>query len=248
MSLTEISLRENVRHQYLYQLKSRPGLFIAMAGMQVLALLFSWGGVGYYGMGTPYLEVSIKYYSSDLVVGFTIIWMAIIANRVTTREYQDFDFSLVSNRLSGNLANAAFLATAALVGGVTAILAGFLLRLVVYFKGGIYLPSEHLVALPEVVFAGMAVTVLYLLLFGALGYFCGILARLSKVFVVLLAGLFFAAVSYAGNSPALVTVLERIYDFYRGEGSLALLAIKVLVTALLLYACSFVLSNRLEVR
>ena len=248
MSLTEISLLENVRHQYLYQLKGRPGLFIAMAGMQVLALLFSWGGVGYYGMGTPYLEVSIKYYSSDLVVSFTIIWMAIIAARVTTREYQNYDFSLVSNRLSGNLANAAFLATAAFVGGVTAILAGFLLRLIIYFKSDIYLLSEHLMPLPEDLFTGMAVTVLYLLLFGALGYFCGILARLSKVFVVLLAGLFFAAVSYAGNSPALVTILEKIYDFYRGEGSLALLAIKVLVTALLLYACSFMLSNRLEVR
>jgi hypothetical protein len=35
----------------------------------------------------------------------------------------------------------------------------------------------------------MAVTVLYLLLFGALGYFCGVLARLSQAFIVLLIGL-----------------------------------------------------------
>ena len=248
MSLTETSLFEAVRNQYLYKLKSRLGLFVAMAGTQVLALLFSFGGVSNFGMGSQYLDVSVRYYSSNIVIWFTLLWIAIIANKVTARDDQNIDFTFVSNRLSGNLSNAAFLVTAAFIGGITAILSGFLLRIMLYFKGSSYLLSQNFIAAPDVVFSGMAVTVLYLLLFGSLGYFCGVLARLSKVFSVLLAGLSFGVIGIAGSSPPVLAALERVYDFFRGESSLALLALKVLITMALLYASSFMLSNRLEVR
>ncbi|MDD4767841.1 MAG: hypothetical protein PHF87_09760 [Desulfotomaculaceae bacterium] len=244
MSLTETSLFEAVRNQYLYKLKSRLGLFVAMAGTQVLALLFSMGGVASYGRGSQYLHISVKYYSSDIVIWFTILWIFFIAAQITARDEQNIDFTFVSNRLSGNLSNAAFLVTAALIGGITAILSGFLLRVIIYFKGGIYLSSQNFIAAPDVVFTGMAVTILYLLLFGALGYFCGVLARLSPVFIVLLIGLFFFGGWFVPRSilPAQVIV------FFRVESSLALLTLKVMITMVLLYACSFILSNRLEVR
>ncbi|MDD4334137.1 MAG: hypothetical protein PHY77_00830 [Desulfotomaculaceae bacterium] len=249
MSLTETSLFDAVRNQYLYKLKSRLGFFVAMAGAQVLALLFSLQGVSSYGMGAQYLDISVRYYSSNVVIWFTVLWIAIIAAKVTARDEQNIEFTFVSNRLSGNLANAAFLVTAALIGGITAILSGFLLRIIIYFNGNSYLLSQNFIATPDVVFTGMAVTVLYLLLFGSLGYFCGVLARLSKVFIVLLAGLFFVAVTgFAGTNPLLLATLDYVYDFFRGESSLALLAIKALLTMVLLYVCSFMLSNRLEVR
>lgn len=243
MSLTETSLFEAVRNQYLYKLKSRLAIFVAMAGAQVLALLFSMGGVASYGRGSQYLHISVKYYSSDIVIWFTILWIFFIAAQITARDEQNIDFTFVSNRLSGNLSNAAFLVTAAFIGGITAILSGFLLRIMIYFNGNSYLLSQNFIAAPDVVFTGMAVTVLYLLLFGSLGYFCGVLARLNQVFIVLLAGLFFGVTVFAGsNLPVLV------YDFFHGERSLALLALKVLITMVLLYVCSFILSNRLEVR
>jgi len=248
MSLTETSLFEAVRNQYLYKLKSRLAIFVAMAGAQVLALLFSFGGVASYGMGSQYLDVSVRYYSSNIVIWFTILWIAIIAGKVTARDEQNIDFTFVSNRLSGNLSNAAFLVTAAFIGGITAILSGFLLRIMLYFKGNSYLLSQNFIAAPDVIFSGMAVTVLYLLLFGALGYFCGVLARLSKLFIVLLAGLFFGITMFAGSNPPVLAVFSRVYDFFRGESSLALLALKALITMVLLYVCSFILSNRLEVR
>lgn len=248
MSLTETRLFEAVRNQYLYKLKSRLGIFVAMAGMQVLALLLSMGGVASYGMGSQYLDVSVRYYSSNIVIWFTLLWIAFIANKVTARNEQNIDFTFVSNRLSGNLSNAAFLVTAAFIGGITAILSGFLLKIMLCFQGSSYLLSQNFIAAPDVVFTGMAVTVLYLLLFGSLGYFCGVLLRLSKVFNVLMAGLFFGVIGFARSNPPALAALERVYDFFRGESSLALLALKVLITMVLLYVCSFMLSNRLEVR
>ncbi|MDD4168865.1 MAG: hypothetical protein PHD36_01150 [Desulfotomaculaceae bacterium] len=247
MSLTETSVFEAVKNQYLYKLKSRPGMFLAMAGVQVMALLFSLGGVSKYGMGSQYIDLSVKYFSSEMVVGFTFLWIFVVAVLITKKDYQNIDFTFVSNRLSSNLSNAAFLVTAALVGGVTAMLSGFLLRIIVYFNGSIYLLSQNFIVTPEVIFTGIAVTILYLLLLGSLGYFCGTLARLSQVFIVLLAGIFFGLMIFGGAGNQLPALL-KVFDFFGGESSLTLLAVKVILTAGLFYACSVILSNRLEVR
>ena len=247
MSLTEASLFETVKNQYLYKLKSRLGLFLAMVGVQVMALLFSLGGVMNYGMGSQYVNLSVRLFSSEMVIAFTFLWIFVVAVLITTKDYQNIDFTFVANRLSSNLSNAAFLVTAALIGGITAMLSGFLLRIIVYFKGSIYLLSQNFIAAPEVIFAGMAVTILYLLLFGSLGYFCGALVQLSKVFIVLMAGTYFGLIILAGRGHHLPELL-KVFDFFRGESSLALLAVKVIIAAGLLYACSIMLSNRLEVR
>ncbi len=247
MSLTEASLFETVKNQYLYKLKSRLGLFLAMVGVQVMALLFSLGGVMNYGMGSQYVNLSVRLFSSEMVIAFTFLWIFVVAVLITTKDYQNIDFTFVANRLSSNLSNAAFLVTAALIGGITAMLSGFLLRIIVYLKGSSYLLSQNFIAAPEVIFAGMAVTILYLLLFGSLGYFCGALVQLSKVFIVLLAGIYFGLIILAGRGYQL-PVLIKVFYFFRGESSLALLAVKVIIAAGLLYACSIMLSNRLEVR
>jgi hypothetical protein len=149
--------------------------------------------------------------------------------------------------LSSNLSNGAFLVTAALIGGVTAMLSGYLLRIIVYFRSSHYLLSQNFIVAPEVVFTGIAVTILYLLLFGSLGYFCGVLMQLSKVFIVILPGLYFGAIILARRGDQM-QVIDKLIDFFRVESSLTLFALKVIITAVLIYACSFVLSNRLEVR
>jgi len=86
---------------------------------------------------------------------------------------------------------------------------------------------------------------LYLLLISALGYFCGVLVQLSKVFIVILPALYIGTVDFLARE---LPVIEKVYNFIIGENSLALLAVKVLITTALIYACSSVLANRLEVR
>mgnify|MGYP006918103124 CR=1 FL=1 len=247
VSLTEAGLFEVVKSQYLYKMKSRLGLFLSMAGMQVMGLLFSLGGVMSFSMGSQYIDLSVRYFSSDLVITFTFIWLFVVAVLTTTKEYQNIDFTFIANRLSSNLSNAAFLATAALFGAFTAMLSGFLLRIIVYFKSGGYLLSQNFIAVPADVFTGIAVTLAYLLLIGSLGYFCGVLAQRSKVFIVLLGGLLFGLLVLAGRGYRLPAIFKA-FEFFRLETSLALLALKVILAAALFYACSIVLSDRLEVR
>ncbi len=245
MSLIESSLWEVVRSQYFYKLKSHLSLFSALIGMQVLALLFSLGGVMNFGMGSRYLNVNISYFSSEMVFWFTALWIVVVSFVVTTKDYWDMDFTFISNRLSGNLSNIAFLSSAALIGGTSAIFSGFLLRLVVYLKNGGNLWVENFMPTPEILFIGVLMSVFYLLLFSSLGYLCGALVQLSKAFIILLVGSYFGSIWLVRLNP---TFFLKIYDFYHGESSLPLFALKAVFTAGLLYLGSLFLSNRLEVR
>lgn len=247
MSLIENSIHEAAGKQYLYKLKTRTGMFLAMAAVQVLGLLFSLQGVGSMGMGSQNLSLMVRYFSSEIIIWFTFFWIVVTAILITTREYRDFDFTFVSNRLSGNLSNIGFLVTAAVAGGITAVLGGVLLRVVVYFThDSASLLSRDFYIPPGVLLIGIAVTVLYLLLLGAIGYFCGVLVQLNKAFVVILPGAFLGLLisGARGGQP----LLHDAMDFFGTESSLALLAVKVILTVALLYAGSLLLSERLEVR
>lgn len=245
ISLTEPSFFDTVKKQFLYKLKGRLGLFLAMIGVQIMALLFSLSGASSHGMGDNLLYFSFNEFSSDQVIWFTFLWIFVVAVLITTKDYQNIDFTFVANRLSSHLSNVGFLITAAVIGGVTAMLSGILLRIVIYFTRGRYLLSENFIAAPEVVLTGIAVTILYLLLVSALGYFCGVLVQLSKVFIVILPALYIGTVDFLARE---LPVIVKVYNFIIGENSLALLAVKVLITTALIYACSCVLANRLEVR
>src|SRR5699024_5729575 len=96
-------------------------------------LLFSLGGVGQGGSGSFEISINRHYYTVDYVIAFTMIWAFITSIQMTTREYRQDDFTFVTNRLSGNLSNIAFLFTASVIGGVLAVLSDFLLKGVIRF-------------------------------------------------------------------------------------------------------------------
>lgn len=136
MFSTENNLFRVVKTQYIYKLKSFRRLFLAMIAAQAMALFFSLGGVGGSGTGSGAVMLSTKNFSSVLTITFTFFWAFTVGALLTTREYRNIDFAFVSNRLSSNLSNFAFLVTASLTGGITAILGGILLRVIIYFSWG----------------------------------------------------------------------------------------------------------------
>lgn len=247
MSLIQNSMMNASRSQYLYKIKTRVGMFLAMAAVQVMALLFSLGGVGSIGRGSENLTLTIRYFSGEMVIWFTFLWMVVTAVLVATREYRDLDFTFVSSRLTGNLSNLGFLVTAAVLGGLTAMSGGVLLRLIVYFtESGATLIARDFFVSPRIFLIGTAVTTLYLLILGAAGYLGGVLVQLSKAFIVVLPGVFLGTLILARGTR--MEILIKALDFFREESSLPLLAVKVILTAGALYGGAILLSNRLEVR
>ena len=94
---------------------------------------------------------------------------------------------------------------------------------------------------------GLMATVLYVLLFAAIGYFVGTLVQLHKIFAVLLPVIFFG-ILILGAGTMNEAIFRNVFEFIFEESSLALFMVKIGVLAALLFSGSALLSNRMEVR
>jgi hypothetical protein len=245
MSLTSANMNVVVKRQYLFKLKANIDAFSSLIGIQVIALLFSLGGMGMSGSSSSYFTLTVRSYSADVVMAFTMIWGLVTAITITTRSYRNFDFTFVTNRLSSNLSNVLFLVTASLLGGVTSILSGYLVRVAGYFFLGHTLYSSEM-AVGELIL-GIIAASLYILTASSIGYLFGTLAQVSKAFIIvipaLLIGFLFLDISF---NP--MPIQQEIYQFYFIESSFILFLIKILLTTAILFGTSSILFNRMGVR
>lgn len=245
MSLTKVNLKETVKKQYFFKLKANIDAFSSLIGIQLLALLFSIGGVGSAGMGGSNISVNIKYYSADLVIGFTLIWALVTAITITAKPYRNHDFTFVTNRLSSSLANILFLLTVSIIGSITAILSGNLLKVLAYvfLDGRIYGVHSGL----EELVMGLCVTIIYVFLVTSIGYFIGTLVQVSKLVIILIPVLFFGTLFLEGSMQK-EPFLVNVFSFYTMESTLTLFIIKVVVTVAVFFAAAISILNRMEVR
>lgn len=245
MSLTTISLAEAVKKQYFFKMKANIDSLSSLIWIQLLAMFFSFNAIAGSGFSHGSISVNIKYYTSDMVMVFTLIWSFITAITITTKPYRFHDFTFITNRVSSSLSNILFLATANLFGAFTAILSHNLLNVVWIFSDEKHFYSlqagfwEHVI--------GIFVAFLYLMLLSSAGYFIGTLVQVSKGFIVIISalviGILFAGVLLGAN-PFIV----NLYQFYFKETSMLVLLIKILLSAAVFFTASISILNRLEVR
>ncbi|QCJ40950.1 hypothetical protein FAY30_02950 [Bacillus sp. S3] len=248
MSLTRVSLTDIVKKQFVYKMKAYSQVFMSLMFLQLLAVFFSLNGVGGMGAGSGSVEIQVKYFSPDYVAAFTMLWGFITAILITTKAYRYDDFVFVTNRISSNLSNAVFLLTASVIGGITAMLSSYLLKVIVYyFISDVSINSSAVLAAPMELLLGIFSTLLYVFLFCALGYLVGTLVQISKAFTVLLPAVFFGGLIFDGLRGKSGAV-AYVFEFFFTESSLTLFFVKIIVAAGLLFSGTFVLSNRLEVR
>lgn len=251
MSLSKVSLGSIVKKLYQFKLKSHIGFFSSLIVLQVLAILFSLGGVGQGTRSGSYLSINVHYYSADYVIIFTMIWAFMISSQIISKENRENDYTFVTNRLASHLSNAAFLLTVSVISGILAILSGFLLKVISHFVLNYSLViGNGLTADLQTFFKGMLATILFIILLSALGYLIGILIHLSKMFIVLLPvlllGLIF--ISFRAEQAGQFNSLAFLFNFYFQETEFLLLFIKIVITSGLLFLSTMLLSQRLEVR
>lgn len=248
MSLTKVSLTSIVKKQYSYKLKAYVQVFMTLVFLQLLAILFSLNGVGMMGSSSESIEVDVHYYSADIVVFFTMLWGFITAILITTKAYRNDDFVFVTNRLSGNLSNLLFLITASIIGGLTAMLSTYLMKVILYFfVGQQTVVGTNVVGGPVELLIGILASAFYIFLFCALGYFIGTLVQIHKVFIVLVPALFFGTL-FLGEVSGNTRIMTNFFEFIFTESSISLFITKIIVTCGFLFTGAFVLSNRMEVR
>ncbi|MFD2044183.1 hypothetical protein ACFSTA_09835 [Ornithinibacillus salinisoli] len=247
MSLTSVTLSNVVKKQYAFKMKSFMGVFTSLVVMQILAIIFSLNGVASSGGSINGNVVHVQYYSADTVIAFTMLWAFINAIIITTKAYREDDFAFVTNRLSSNLSNIAFLVTASLIGAITAILSSFLLKVILYFvfqlestiNAGAYFDSIEFVA-------GVVTTFLFVLLFSSIGYVIGSIVQTNKLFLFIIPVLFFGMLVPVSRNGYNIMIYS--FNFYFQEASFVFTVLKVFITVIVLFAAAIALMNRKEVR
>lgn len=240
MSLIETSLSDVVKRQVGFKLRAYLGVFSSLMAMQLLAIVFSLLGSANIYYGGSSISVNFSYYSADIVIGFTMLWSFISAILITTKANRYDDFTFVTNRLSSNMSNGLFLLIASVVGGITSLLSGYLIKLIIYYFKDIHAIGS---ISPKELFIGIIAAFLYVFLCSAVGYLIGIMIQISKAFIILLPSIF-AGMLIVGK----LEWIEATLNFFRGESSLLLFFIKIIVLSGILFGCAAAVSNRLEVR
>ncbi len=227
--------------QYLYKFKSFS--FVGLIIMQLIVLVLSSSGTMMSGSSSGNLFISVKTYSSDIVIICTLIWIFVMAISLSKRGSKNMDFTLVTNRLSSSLSDVALLVTLSVLGGLTASLSGFLLRFIMYFTvdSSMMISSSLKLPLP-VLLQGITVAVLYLFLVSAVAYLFGILVEVNKLLAFIIPALLF------GLARVQNEVLANLVQFFTRETLLYAFTGKVILTAGLLFALSIIIYNRMEVR
>lgn len=248
MYLAEVKLFDVVKKQFLYKLKAYLSVFSSLLIIQVVGMLLSMNGSGSMGMSSSNgYSLDISYYTGDIIIIFTMLWSFISAIIMTTKAYRNDDFVFVANRFSSNLSNICFLVFASIVGGITAMLSGILLKVVMYFildDGNV---MGTAISFQELLL-GIFVSILYVLLVASLGYLVGMLVQISKWFSVLLPAAFFGYSILSINKNGEASIISETVTFFAQETILLFFLLKVIVTAIILFYVSIILSNKMEVR
>lgn len=249
MFSAETNIFRIAQKQFHFKLKGNLGLFSSMIALQGVALLLSLRGTGQMGMSSNEIKLSVHYLSNDLLVIFTTGWAFYAAIMLTTRTYRDIDFSLVSNRITSSLANIAFLLGVSIIGGLTSMLTGILLRVINYFTvGSSSILSHEFFIGPLEMLVGITAAALYVLLVSSIGYLVGMLVQVSPLFGPLFIALWLGIGFIGPRSGGGTSIIQTVTGFFINEGSLMLFASKVITAALLFFTLATLFSNRLEVR
>lgn len=245
MSLSTANLWETTKKQFVFKLKANIDAFSSLIWIQLIAVLFSVGGSSVSMTSMDAFQIEMKYYSSDLVIVFTMIWAFVSAITITTKPYRYQDFTFVTNRTSSSLSNILFLLLLSTLGAITAVLSKYLLQLI-----GFFMVNEEIYATVSddgAFVLGVGISLLYIFGISSIGFLVGVLVQISKLFAVALPlvfiGTLFLEVSLGWDSSVI-----KIAQFYVLETSILLFLIKALITTTLFFLASLAILNRMEVR
>lgn len=248
MYSTQWSVNELAKRQYVFKLNANGAIFTVLIVLQIIATVFTSGALtstSMNGWGEP-ISFNFTTISNDGQVGLTLFWAFIVGFLLTSAAQRNESFSFVTNRLTFQLANFYFFCTAALLGGVTTVLLGSVMKIVAMFQDNMIIETTGLLSSPLDFFSRILAMTAYTLLLMLIGYTLGSLIQWSKLFIAL-----FGVIWYAFTQSTLAVADNEnsgLLHFFYGETSVLLFLLKIAGTIAVLFAISFFATNRLEVR
>ncbi|MBT9155885.1 MAG: hypothetical protein DDT37_00859 [Firmicutes bacterium] len=249
MYLAKPSLWRIVKAQYAFKLKAHIGVFASLVAVNLLGIALSLSFSSQFGISMGQIWLSMRSISNEAVLWVTVLWAFVVAVLLTTKDYSDLDFTFVSNCISHNLSNAVLLITWSIAAGTFAALGAVLLRLVAFFV----FPDDAIVAqnvflAPLELVVGAAVSSMYMLLAGCIGYLGGKLMQAGSLLALLTPLFALAFAMLGGGGEDVLRGVQSITGFIMHETSLLLFVAKSLGTAGLIFGLAFLLSHDTEVK
>lgn len=243
MSLREVSLPSITIKQFIYKLKGYSGLIYALILAQLLGLLFSMAPRSGMSAGNESLHISVETYTADILLIFSFAWIIMIAILFTSKPYRSMEITLVTNRLSSHLSNIMLLVTYSVFAGLTSTLLSVVYRIILVFttEQSQFIMDGFMLATTDLLL-GVLVSSLYMVLLGAIAYLIRLIIEVNKIFAIVLPFVFI------GLLRAYTPFFGDLVKFYVYEDSLGIFILKVLITSIVLFGVSIVLSGRREVQ
>lgn len=248
MSLAKTNLRTLVFMQFRYKLQTHRNLFIGLLLSQLLAVFFSFWGSGMASTASSNIVLKFRAYNGIIIHVFTYIWSLAVVIIITGPQFRDMDFAFVSNRKSSNLSNICFLLAAALAAAVTSTLCIAAQRVLIYFvHGSENILAENFFLSPSKLLVLIVAMFFYIVLLMSLAYLACVLARLHKIFVVIVPAVAILLL-FGSTSQAHPLNISYMVHFFTREYSLPIFVLKVIAAAGLAFCLSIVVTDRMEVR
>lgn len=236
MSLNNSNFSKVVIKQAKWKWKTYSQALVSLVILQIIIAFLTSGGSGMYGGGFNGFNIDIHLYSLDVFIIITCLWAFITALLTQTKAYQQVYFSMVTNRVTANLANIIVL----VIYSIIATIITFMSLYIVVATSLLF--SETELIRETFLFSPMqfAVALFMILLATASGYFIGAAFYLSKLFgvAIIVLGIFVLL----SLEEQMLTVLTFFF-----EAGYPLFIVNASGVSALLFAFAVIFTSRKEV-
>lgn len=243
MYLTEPKFIDIVQQQFRFKMNANASAFTKLILLQFASLFMN----NSYGtsLGNNTIQIYEQNFSNTSIVGATWLWAFFLGLLLTSAAQRNESFTFVTNRFSYHGANFLFMLMASIIGGLTAVLMGSVLKLyaLLRIENIIISLQQGLFAAPADFFIQLATAIAYTMLFFMLSYTIGMCIQLNKIFVLLFV-IGWIALSFTSG----FSFIQPIYEYFANEHSISIFLLKVCSTVLGLFAISVAITNRSEVK
>jgi hypothetical protein len=242
MSLVKSNFMSVVKQQCIFKLHSFSKFFFIVITTQIIGMFFALTNAGgNISTSNEIYSLNLEKNSTMQVFIFTIACVIGATILLNLKEYKDMDFTFVSNRMSSNVSNIGFLITLSLFGATTSAISAVLVRTIKYlFAGGAKVIEVGFFLTPGEIMCSIGAQFLYVLLLSSVVYFCTVLTQKSNTFIVVI-------LTVVVLLPQ-TSLRGSVIDFYIKEHSFIIFMIKTIITAVIFFSSSVLVSNNLEVR
>lgn len=240
MYLTEPKLFDIVKKQFRFKMNAHAAAFTMLVFLQGVSLALEVSNNTFNHFHETMPSITWISFSSGQFLGLTLVWAFVLGILITNTARKNESFSFVTTRLSHHLANFLFMVFASVIGGITVVLCGSMLKLFAFFRyGEVAVQTPGLIAAPEDFFIRLVTAIALVSLLFFIGYTISALFQFSRILIVLL---------FLGwMTPVLQRFVDNGIDYIFNEPSFMLFVVKIVTTLFILFGISVASTNRLEV-